>query len=188
MPKYKEFHLTHEEGVMLENLFSQDIYDFNIISNALKLNNERRFDFYVFLMDRGYIDINLNIDPFDGDTSFIPKEKIRDLWYELPIDFRDDYFEEEWYFWAYGEMRKYLEEICQKNDDCENVKFYDLDDVIDCIGMIYSPLAHSPKNLYKTILNSVCKNLNLISKNEKYKSKDILYAFDKAFENVLYNK
>lgn len=186
-----DFIVSEADAEIIATLFRQGVSDYPAIIKAVKWNKAKQNQFYNFMTLMGYVNFE---DPlFDEDFDFIPspsyfrvlkvpKDKYEEFFQNLPIEFGEDFWDEEWYRGAYAELRQFLIQLDKRNPSFKKENSYSLDDMKMIIGMAFCPLTHQPKNLCAEIQNLMRIRLKRINK-DRFSFNEILLAFDKAFAN-----
>ena len=175
-----DFIVSQADAEIIAHLFNEGVSDFQSIIDALEWTEEKNKQLFDFAFD--YFDFS----DFDDDNDYnpiIPEENYRSFIHNLPIDFSDDWFDEEWYEEVYQELRDFMIEIDETRQEKGKMN-YSLDDVIYLIGMTFCPITQKPKHLVKEIQSLVCVSLRKANK-KTFIFDEVLDAFDKAFENYI---
>lgn len=184
-----EFIVSEADAEIIATLFRQGVSDYPSIIKAVKWNKAKQNQFYDFMMFMGYVDFEdpLLDEVFTPSSSCfrvlrVPKDKYEEFFHNLPIEFGEDFWDEEWYRGAYDALRQFLIQLDKKNPSFKKENSYSLDNMKMLVGMAFCPLIPKPKNLCVEIQNLMRIRLKRINK-DRFSFNEILLAFDKAFAN-----
>ena len=177
----EDFVVSEADAEIIATLFRKGINDFDSIVKELHWSREKNLQLLDFIMMMGYMDIG-DFDDFDEDPDDmnirIAEEHFCDFFQNLPIEFSDDWFDEEWHESAYRELRDFLIQLGK----AKGKRSYSIEDARGLIGATFCPLTQKPESLCTEIMSLVAVDLRKIGKKE-FSFTDILKAFDKAFAN-----
>lgn len=179
--------VSEEDAEIIATLFRQGVSDFPTILKSVRWDKIKQQQFYDFMIMMGYYDFD---DYLNDENSIaptlanvrVPKEKYTEFFQNLPIEFSEDSWDEEWYRNAYYELRKILVEINKHNPAFKKKNGYSLDDVELIIGMTFCPLLQKPEDLCADIQKLMRIRLRRSGK-DIFSFNEVLLAFDKAFAN-----
>ena len=183
-----EFIVSEADAEIIATLFRQGVSDYPSIIKAVKWNKAKQKQFLDFMMLMGYDDFEASL--FDGDFTpslsyfRVPKDKYEEFFQNLPIEFGEDFWDEEWYRGAYDALRQFLIQLDKKHPRFKKKNNYSLDDMKMIIGTAFCPLTPKPENLCAEIQNLMCIRLRRTNK-DRFSFNEILLAFDKAFANYI---
>ncbi len=190
MEKKEEFIVSWQDADIIAGLFQDGICDFESIVNELEWDDEKRKQFYEFITLNMLIDLDHLIDlddPFGEPKAtlediIIPEEKHQEFFDMLPIEFDDDWFDEDWYHDAHEDLREVLVDFSKKNVSFKKKKEFTIEDAKVLIGMTFCMVNHKPENLCSELQTLVIVDLRK-KKKSTFTIKEIQEAFDRAFEN-----
>ena len=181
-----EFIVSEADAETIATLFRQGVSDYPAIIKAVKWNKAKQKQFYDFMTLMGYYDFGDSLfdEDFTPSLSYlrVPEDKYEEFFQNLPIEFSEDFWDEEWYRGAYDELRQFLIQLDKKNPSFKKKNRYSLNDMEMIIGMAFCPLTPKPENLCAEIQNLMRIRLRRTSK-DRFSFNEILLAFDKAFAN-----
>ena len=148
-----EFLITKEEQQMMAKCFEKGINDYEIITNKLKWDILKKQQFFDFLRDMAYFDVEggYTLDDEDYGKLVINKNEFQDILDNLPLQLDDSDFDEEWHNECCENVLEMIDEISKKNPTFKGNQKYTLKDIDMMIGMSFCPITHKPKNLCQEI-------------------------------------
>ncbi|OQC11883.1 MAG: hypothetical protein BWX72_02123 [Firmicutes bacterium ADurb.Bin080] len=162
--RVEEFSVSEEDAEIIATLFRQGTNDVNTILTKLKWEREKRNQFIDFIFTMGFIEIgdfdSFEDEIFDNVSFSIDYSKFQEFFDNLPIDFGDDFFDDEWHKECCESIINLIDEITATN---KNKLIYDSKDIDLLIGKCFCCITRKPTDLCAAVQDEV-KNL---AKNKK---------------------
>lgn len=187
-----KFIVSQEDAEKIATLFSQGIGDYDSIVKVLNWDNKKNKMLLEFFVGMNYINMDaLDSMIYDEDTNFeetnnnpvyvVPEESYSEFLSELPIQYKNDFWDHNDYVEFYNNIRDFLIKL---NSNKKTNYLYDSNAVDILIGQAFTPFYPRPENLFDQVKSMMLVRLGTLNK-DKYTFNEILEAFDKAFAVVL---
>lgn len=177
-----EFSVSEDDAEIIATFFRQGVTDVDTILKKLNWNEKKRKQFIDFLLLMDFIDFG-SFDDLDkklrtNDTSLsIDGHKLQEFFDNLPIEFGEDFFDQEWHDDCCKTLKELIEEMATKNPTFKSKNKYTLDDVDMLIGMSFCCITRKPKDLCKTVQETIKEFTN----KKELSLSEIITLVDKVF-------